>query len=211
MARPRLVIATNNAGKLREFERLLDGCGFELTTPRTLGVPFEVEETGTTFIENARLKAVAAADLTGYVALADDSGIEVDALGGRPGVYSARYAGKDRTSDDISEARQLALLLGEMEGVPEAERGARFCCVIAIARPGSDDVRYTEGVFEGRIGHEVRGTNGFGYDPVFLVDGRDVTSAELPPDEKNRISHRGQAAAKAREILREMADDEQRD
>lgn len=205
MARPKLVIATNNAGKLREFERLLAGCGFELTTPRQLGVPFDVEETETTFEGNARLKAVAAAAATGCIALADDSGLEVDALGGRPGVYSARYAGNGRTSDDITEARQLELLLGEMEGVPEDERTARFRCVIAIATPGGGNVRYADGVFEGRIGHEARGANGFGYDPIFLVAGRDVTSAELPPDEKNRISHRGQAAMKAREILREMA------
>ncbi len=214
MAKPVLVIATNNPGKLREFERLLDGCGFDLTTPRALGVPFDVEETGTTFAENAKLKAVAAAESCGHVALADDSGLEVDALGGRPGVFSARYAGGDRTAPDISEARQLELLLGEMEGVPDAERSARFRCVIAIARPGSDDahdVRYVDGVFEGHIGHEVRGTNGFGYDPIFIVAGRAVTSAELPPDEKNRISHRGQAAAKARDILREMIDDDGHD
>jgi XTP/dITP diphosphohydrolase len=211
MARPLLVIASNNPGKLREFERLLDGCGFDLTTPRELGVPFDVEETGTTFAANAKLKAVAAADSCGHLALADDSGLEVDALGGRPGIFSARYAGGDRTAPDISEARQLELLLGEMDGVRDARRTARFRCVIAIARPGDGDVRYVDGVFEGRIGHEVRGANGFGYDPIFVVAGRDVTSAELPPDEKNQISHRGQAAAKARDILREMIDDDGHD
>ncbi len=211
MAKRVLMIATNNQGKLREFERLLEGCGFELTTPRQLGVPFDVEETGTTFAENARLKAVAAAEACGLVALADDSGLEVDHLGGRPGIFSARYAGGDRTDPNISEARQLELLLAEMQGVPDGQRTARFRCVIAIAVPGGPDVRYADGVFEGRIGHEVRGENGFGYDPIFIVEGRDVTSAELAPDEKNRISHRGQAVAKAREILKEMAGDDRND
>ena len=207
MLKPILVIASNNAGKLREFERLLDGCGFELTTPRQLGVPFDVEETGTTFQANARLKAVAAAATCGQIALADDSGLEVDFLDGRPGVYSARYAGAGMTDSNISEARQLELLLGEMEGVPDAQRTARFRCVIAIATPGSDEVRFTDGVFEGRIGYEPRGANGFGYDPIFVVPERGVTSAELSPNEKNRISHRGAAAAKALEILKELAGD----
>ena len=203
---PKLVIATNNPGKLREFQRLLDGCGFELVTPRDLGVNFDPEETGSTFAENATIKAVAAARACGLVALADDSGLEVDHLGGRPGIFSARYAGGDRTDPNISEARQLDLLLEEMDGVPEQQRTARFRCVIAIATPGSDDVQLADGVFEGRIGYEPRGTNGFGYDPIFVVAGRSVTSAELPPDEKNRISHRGQAAAKALELLRKMSD-----
>jgi XTP/dITP diphosphohydrolase len=200
----RLVIATNNPGKLREFRRLLAGCGFELVTPGELGVPFEVEETERTFEGNARLKAVAAARATGLLALADDSGIEVDALGGRPGVLSARYAGGDTTSAEIGEAEQRRLLLGEMAGVPDERRTARFRCVIAIAKPDGE-VRYAEGVFEGRIAHEERGQNGFGYDPIFLVPERGLTSAELAPDEKDRLSHRGQAAAKAVEILKELA------
>ncbi len=202
-----LVIATNNPGKLREFQQLLDGCGFDLVTPRDLGVNFDPEETGSTFAENATLKAVEAARACGLVALADDSGLEVDHLGGRPGIFSARYAGGDRTDPNVSEARQLELLLEEMDGVPDAQRTARFRCVIAIAQPNSDDVQLVDGVFEGRIAHEPRGTNGFGYDPIFVVDGRDVTSAELPPDEKNRISHRGAAAAKARALLRKMSGD----
>jgi XTP/dITP diphosphohydrolase len=201
---PILVIATNNAGKLREFEELLAGCGYDLRTPRQLGYAFEVEETGATFQENARLKAVAAALLTGKPALADDSGLEVDALGGRPGIYSARYAGGDRTADGMDEQEQCRIVLAEMEGVPEERRGARFRCVIAIAMP-SGDVRYADGVFEGRIGHELRGDNGFGYDPIFIVAGRSETSAELPPREKNAISHRGQAATEALVILKEMA------
>lgn len=208
MANRRLVIATNNPGKLREFQALLGDCGFELVTPRDLGVTFEVEETGLTFEENARLKADAAARLTGLPALADDSGLEVDALDGRPGVLSARYAGRGRTDPKIPEARQLELLLGELQGVPDERRTARFRCVIAIAVPGGE-TRTVDGVFEGHIGHEPRGTNGFGYDPIFVVPGYGGrTSAELPPDEKNRISHRGAAAAKARKILQEMARDD---
>ena len=201
-----LVIATNNHGKLREFQQLLDGCGFELVTPHDLGVNFDPEETGSTFAENATIKAVEAARSCGLVALADDSGLEVDHLGGRPGIFSARYAGGDRTDSNISEVRQLELLLEEMQGVPEAQRTARFRCVIAIATPGSNDVQLVDGVFEGHIGHEPRGANGFGYDPIFVVPGRGVTSADLSPEEKNRISHRGQAAAKALELLRKMAD-----
>jgi XTP/dITP diphosphohydrolase len=203
----KLVIATNNQGKLREFERLLAGSGFELTTPRGLGLDWEVEETGSTFEENATLKALDAARVSGLIALADDSGLEVDHLGGRPGIFSARYAGRDRTSGDISEQEQVRLLLAEMQGVPDASRAARFRCVIAIAtREG--DVRTVDGVFEGRIAHEPRGENGFGYDPIFLLPELGVTSAELPPDEKNAISHRGQAARKALALLKEMRDDD---
>jgi XTP/dITP diphosphohydrolase len=205
--KPKLVIATNNQGKLREFERLLAGSGFDLVTPRDLGLDWEVEETGATFEENARLKAVDAARVTGLVALADDSGLEVDHLGGRPGIFSARYAGGSRTSATISEAEQLRLLLGEMDGVPDAQRTARFRCVIAIAAPAGD-VRCVDGVFEGRIGYEPRGENGFGYDPIFVVPERGVTSAQLDPDEKNAMSHRGQAARKALGILKDMAGDD---
>ena len=204
---PRLVIATNNPGKLREFQQLLDGCGFDLVTPSELGVNFDPAETGSTFAENATLKAVEAVRACGLVALADDSGLEVDHLGGRPGIFSARYAGADRTDPNISEQRQLELLLEEMAGVPDARRTARFRCVIAIAEPGDAAAQLVEGVFEGRIAHEPRGTNGFGYDPIFVVNGRGVTSAELPPEEKNRISHRGAASAKAMELLRKMSGD----
>jgi XTP/dITP diphosphohydrolase len=199
-----LVIATNNQGKLREFRELLDGAGYELRTTGDLGHHFDVAETGTTFEENARLKAEAAARLTGALALADDSGLEVDALGGRPGIFSARYAGGDRTSADMGEREQCRIVLDELSGVPDEQRTARFRCVIAIATP-QGELQTVEGVFEGRIGYEMRGENGFGYDPIFVVAGRDVTSAELPAAEKNAISHRGQAAKKALEILKEHA------
>lgn len=201
----RLVIATNNPGKLREFRELLDGCGFELVTPHDLGVPFDPEETGSTFAENATLKAVAAMRATGCTALADDSGLEVDALDGRPGVHSARYAGAGRMDTALSDEDRVRILLDEMRGVPEGRRAARFRCVIAIATPDGE-VRTVDGVFEGRIGDTPRGEHGFGYDPVFVVPELGMTSAELPPAEKNAMSHRGQAALKAREILRQMSD-----
>ena len=200
----RLVIGTNNPGKLREFRELLDGCGFELVTPGDLGVDFGPDETGTTFDENARIKAVAAMEATGLLALADDSGLEVDHLDGRPGIFSARYAGGDRTDPSLSDEDRVQIVLGEMRGVPDEQRAARFRCVIAIAAPDGS-VQTVDGVFEGRLAHETRGTNGFGYDPIFIVPELNVTSAELPPDEKNAMSHRGQAALKAREILRQIA------
>jgi XTP/dITP diphosphohydrolase len=206
MSRRILVIATNNRGKLREFESLLAGSGFELRTPADLGHELEVAETGSSFAENARLKALAAARVTGELALADDSGLEVDALAGRPGIFSARYAGGDTTADRIAEEEQCRIVLRELAGVPDERRTARFRCVIAIATPAGD-VQYAEGVFEGRIGYEPRGEHGFGYDPIFVVAGRDVTSAELPPEEKNAISHRGHAARKALQLLKERADE----
>jgi len=200
----KLVIATNNPGKQREFRELLDGCGFELTGPGELGVAFEPEETGATFQENATIKAVEAARATGLPALADDSGLEVDHLGGRPGIFSARYAGDSRTNPSLSDEQRVDIVLAEMHGVPDERRGARFRCVIAVATPDGR-VRTVEGVFEGRIGHEPRGANGFGYDPIFVVPELGVTSAELPPARKNAMSHRGQAARKARELLRELS------
>jgi XTP/dITP diphosphohydrolase len=202
----KLVIATNNPGKLREFRELLDGCGFQLVTPSQLGVPFSPEETGATFEENARIKAEEAARACGLPALADDSGLEIDALGGRPGVFSARYAGDDRTDDTLTEQQQVQIVLSEMEGLPDERRGARFRCVIAVARP-EGETRTVDGVFDGRIGHEARGDHGFGYDPIFVVPELGLTSAELEPARKNAMSHRGQAARKARELLREMFGD----
>lgn len=202
---PTLVIATNNRGKLREYADLLEGCGFELVTPRDLGLEFNPAETGSTYEENATIKAEEAARISGAVALGDDSGIEVDALDGRPGLYSARYAGSGIFSDDIAETEQVRLLLGELQGVPDERRTARFVCAIAIAVPGSE-TRLVRAEWPGHIAHEARGENGFGYDPVFIVPGYGgQTSAELAPDVKNRISHRGQAATKALEILRELS------
>jgi XTP/dITP diphosphohydrolase len=201
---PRLVIATNNRGKLREFRELLAGCGFELVTPSDVGVAFDVEETGSSYEENARLKAVAAMEATGLPALADDSGLEIDHLDGRPGIYSARYAGGDRIDENISEAEQLRIVLDEMTNVPDERRGARFRAVICVGAPGTE-IRCVEGVFEGRIAHEQRGANGFGYDPIFFVPELGMTSAELPSNVKNNLSHRGQAARRALPILKELS------
>jgi XTP/dITP diphosphohydrolase len=128
-------------------------------------------------------------------------GLEVDYLGGRPGIFSARYAGAGRTDGNASEREQCEMILRELEGVRDEQRSARFRCVIAIATP-EGDVQTVDGVFEGRIGHEIRGAHGFGYDPIFVVPERGVTSAELSPDEKNSISHRGRAARKALDVLR---------
>jgi len=194
-AKPRLLIATNNLGKVAEFRRLLEGCGWELVTPADIGLELEVEEAGQTYAENATIKAEAYAKASGLVTLADDSGLEVDALGGRPGPLSARYAGPDRTDEERVQA-----LLQELTGVPDDKRTARFRCVIAVAAP-EGRVELVEGKVEGRIAHEPRGENGFGYDPVFLLPERGVTTAELPPDEKNAVSHRGAAARKARAVL----------
>ena len=185
-----LLLATNNPGKVREFRRLLAGSGFTAVTPAELGITLDVEETGTTYAENAALKARAFAHEACSLAIADDSGIEVDALDGRPGVFSARYG-----TPDMDDAGRTRHLLGELRDVPEGKRTARYRAVIAIA-DAAGAVHLFEGVQEGSIGIEERGGGGFGYDPVFLVaDGR--TQAELPDAEKDRISHRGQAVRAA--------------
>ena len=184
----KIVLASNNPGKLRELGAVLRPMGWELVAQGTLGVS-EAEETGTTFEANALLKARHASACTGLAALADDSGIEVDALGGRPGVYSARYAGPQ--CDDEANNR---LLLQELEGVPKDRRGARYQCVIALVRTAEDpDPLFARGVWEGRILDAPRGHNGFGYDPLFYVPTHGCASAELAPDVKNAISHRGTA------------------
>lgn len=192
---PRLLIATNNRGKVNEYERLLHGIPFRLVTLADENVTADVEETGNTFKENAGLKAEAYAAESRLLTLADDSGLEVDALGGEPGVLSARYAGENATDAD-----RYTLLLSRLEGVPEEKRTARFRCVIAIAGPDRETV-YFPGACEGRITFEPAGENGFGYDPVFFVPEQGATMAELEPDLKNSISHRAKAAVKAREWL----------
>ena len=184
---PRLVVATANPGKLREFRQLLAGVATELVSQTELGVP-SPPETESTFVGNALLKARHAAGLSGCPALADDSGLEVDALGGAPGVRSARYAG-----DGADDAANNARLLSELEGVPDPRR-ARYRAVIVLVRDADDpEPLVAEGVWEGRIAHRLRGDGGFGYDPLFLVGDGERTAAELDPAEKNRISHRALA------------------
>lgn len=194
-----LLIATGNPGKLREFARLLAGIPYQLTGLREAGITQEVAETADSFEDNARLKAAAYAATSGLLALADDSGLEVDALGGDPGVRSARYGGPG-----LSDEERVALLLRNLEGVPEERRTARFVCVIALAGPAG--VLHTvRGVVEGVITQAPRGADGFGYDPVFLLPRLGRTTAELDPDAKNALSHRGQAARAAREYLMYLA------
>lgn len=199
----KLLIATNNPGKVREYEAILAGLPLCLTLPAHEGLELEVDESGSTFEENAALKALAFARASGLLTLADDSGLEVDALGGAPGVHSARYAGPD--AGDVDRHQKL---LAEMVGVPPGDRSARFRCVVAVALPDGS-VHTVEGVCEGEIGHRPQGDHGFGYDPVFIVQGQGGrTMAELPPEVKNQISHRGLAVRAARPILMRILDNE---
>lgn len=188
-ARPaRLVLASGNPGKVRELARLLSPLGIEITPQSALGVA-DVAETGLSFIENALIKARHAAQATGQEAVADDSGLIVDALDGAPGLYSARYAGPG-----AGDRANIDKLLAALEGVPEARRTARFFCCIALLRSAHDPVPLVfQATWEGRILETPRGEGGFGYDPVFLVPTHGCSAAELPPGEKDRLSHRGQA------------------
>ncbi|BCU08182.1 RdgB/HAM1 family non-canonical purine NTP pyrophosphatase [Allochromatium tepidum] len=191
-----IVLASNNAGKVREIERLLAECHIHIRPQGEYGVP-EAEETGLTFVENAILKARNAARHSGLPAIADDSGLEVDALRGAPGIYSARYAGPGATDE-----ANLRKLLADLKDVPETERTARFQCVLVYLRHAEDPTPLIcRGAWEGCILFEPRGTNGFGYDPIFLVPSLDLSSAELDPDTKNRLSHRGQALRRLQEQL----------
>jgi XTP/dITP diphosphohydrolase len=191
----RLLLATNNRGKIREYTKLLKGIPYRIITPAELGIATEVEETGDSFEENARLKATIFAAESRLLSLADDSGLEVDALGGEPGPLSHRYAGEGASDED-----RYNYLLAKMQEVPEARRTARFRCVIAIA--GLDGtVQTCSGECRGVITTEPRGSHGFGYDPVFYVPELGKTMAELTQVEKNRISHRARAAEKARLLL----------
>lgn len=196
-----VVIATNNAHKVEEIETALDFEGWEFKSLKDAGLVSDPEETGTTFIENARIKARAAHELSGTAVLADDSGLIVDALGGAPGVYSSRYCGTD--GDD---AGNNAKLLTELSDVASEERSARFACsLVFIDEDGSETV--AEGFVEGSIGFEKRGQNGFGYDPLFFPDEYqgEKTMAELSQDEKNAISHRGSALRELKKILVQQA------
>ena len=198
---PTILLATNNPGKVREFRRLLEPFGFAVRTPSEAGVSLDVEETGTTYAENAILKARAFAEAGHCLALADDSGIEVDALEGGPGMFSARYGGPGL--DDVG---RTALLLRELQAIPPAGRGARYRAIVALAWPsatGRESITF-EGVQEGRIALSPIGEGGFGYDPIFLVDS-DRTQAQITDAEKDDISHRGQAVrAAARWLLEHL-------
>ena len=189
-----IIIASNNQGKIREFKKMLEPMGYTVLSQSEAGINIEVEETGTTFKENATLKAEAIYNLKHTAVLADDSGIEVEFLNMEPGIYSARYMGLD--SD---EARRNCIL-EKMQGVEENKRKARFvCCICYIDENGNK--KYAEGYWNGKIAEEARGENGFGYDPIFIPNGENITSAEMLPDDKNQKSHRALALKKLKEIL----------
>lgn len=196
---PKLLIATENKGKMRELQELLSELpGIELILPSQLGIVLNVEETGSTYAENAALKARAYCKAGRMVTLADDSGLEVYALDGAPGIYSARYSSKPGATD----ADRRAFLLENLKSKPRPWL-AHFHAAIAIALPGGE-VRIAEGDCPGEIIPEERGSNGFGYDPIFLLDERGLTMAELEENEKNRLSHRARAVANAEPILKEI-------
>jgi XTP/dITP diphosphohydrolase len=191
-----IVLASNNAGKVREINQLLEGAGIRVVPQGDFGVP-EADETGLSFVENAILKARNAAQHSGLPAIADDSGIEVDALHGAPGIHSARYAGP-RASD----ADNVAKLLHALDSVPASERDARFQCVLVYLRHAADPTPLIcQGTWEGRILRAPRGANGFGYDPVFFVPTHGCSAAELDSTVKNDLSHRGQALRRLRQLL----------
>jgi XTP/dITP diphosphohydrolase len=190
-----LLLATTNRHKLDEYRAIFSTLPFTLLSLADIRLDMDVEETGTTFLENAELKAHAYAQAAGILSLADDSGLEIDALRGAPGVYSARFAGVNMPYEE-----RFRLIFERMQGIPQSQRTARFRCVISVAEP-SGYCRSVEGVMEGVIADAARGAHGFGYDPIFLLPELGKTSAQLPPEQKNRISHRGRAARKARELL----------
>jgi XTP/dITP diphosphohydrolase len=193
---PELIVATTNAGKAIEVAELLAGVGVRLRSLTEFPHVEAVEETGATFAENATIKATFYGRLFGEMTLADDSGLEVDALGGAPGVHSARYAG-----EGAGDAQRVARLLDELAQSGAQDRRARFICVAAIYETASGELRLFRGVCEGRIAAEPCGANGFGYDPIFIPDGYDVTFAQLPSSMKQRISHRARALAGAKAHL----------
>lgn len=198
--KPRLLIATGNRKKLEEIRALLQGVPFDIVCPADIGLEQDTAETGDTFEENARLKAVRLAKQSGLLTLADDSGLEVEALGGQPGVMSARYAG-----ENASDNQRIDYLLSNLAGVPPEKRSARFRCVVAIANP-QGHTELCSGECRGYIALQPKGHNGFGYDPVFFIPELNCTMAELPPEKKHEISHRGQAIRKAHALLVKMLD-----
>lgn len=199
----RIIFATGNQGKMREIRAIMGDCDAEILSMKDAGVDLEIEESGTTFEENALIKAQAVADALAAregtqpcVVMADDSGLEIDCLNGEPGVYSARYLGEETPFELKSRD-----FLRRMADVPEEKRSARFVCAIAAVFPGGETVT-TNGIVEGRIGHGLRGDNGFGYDPIFYLPEYGRTAAELSDEEKNRISHRSRALELMKEELK---------
>ncbi len=192
----RIIIASRNKGKINEFKKLFEKEGVTVLSLDDLDMTIpEIEETGATFHENAKIKAETVASIVNEPVIADDSGLVVDALNGRPGVYSARYAGEP--TDDVKNYEKV---LDELEAVEEKNRTARFVAVLALSRPGEETL-FFEGKCEGKIAYEPKGEHGFGYDPIFIPDGYDVTMAQLTGDEKNKISHRFHALERLKKWL----------
>jgi len=200
MADTRLLLGSSNAGKLREMRQLLSGLPYRVVGPADVGLRDAPEETGTTFMENAILKARHYADKSGLLAVADDSGLSVDALGGGPGLYSSRFGGEGATDQERNR-----LLLERLKGIPPERRGARFTSAVAAARDGRVLFQAEESV-EGRIVEEPTGPNGFGYDPVFFYPPFGSTFGEVSGPEKDRVSHRGKSFARLREFLKRLGD-----
>jgi XTP/dITP diphosphohydrolase len=194
----KIIFATGNQGKLREVRAIVADLGIEVESMKDAGIDVDIVEDGKTFAENALIKARTVCKACGEVTMSDDSGLEIDALGGEPGIYSARYMGED-TSYHIKNMN----LVERLEGVPDEKRTARFVCAIACVFPDGRELICRE-TFEGRIGYEEKGENGFGYDPIFYVPEKGCYSAELSPEEKNAISHRGKALRAMRAKLEEV-------
>lgn len=191
----RLIFATGNQDKMREIREILGDKDYEILSMKEAGIDLEIVEDGSTFEENAMIKAKAVMEATGALTLADDSGLEIDAFGGGPGIYSARYLGTD-----TSYIEKNKVILEKLKDIPEEKRTARFVCAIAAAFPNGQTLT-TRGTMEGIIGYEAKGENGFGYDPIFYLPQLEKYSAELSRDEKNSLSHRGEALRKMKEIL----------
>ena len=194
----KIIFATGNAGKMREIRDIMADLDVELLSMKEAGIKLDIVEDGKTFEENALIKARAVSkEAPGAIVMADDSGLEIDALNKEPGIYSARYMGEDTSYDIKNQA-----LIDRLEGVPDEKRTARFVCAIAAALPdGSTEV--VRGTMEGRIGYEITGENGFGYDPIFYLPQFGCSSAELEPEKKNELSHRGEGLRKMRKVLEE--------
>ncbi len=192
----RIIFATGNAGKMREIREIMEGTGYEVLSMKEAGVAADPEENGKSFLENAMIKAKAVAqNAPEDIVLADDSGLVVDALNGEPGIYSARYMGRDTSYDIKNNA-----IIDRLEGVPDEKRTARFTAAIAAVFPDGT-TREVEAHMEGKIGYKIAGANGFGFDPIFIPEGYDVTSAEISAEEKNSISHRGKALRAMKEEI----------
>ena len=197
----KIILASNNKGKIKEVKEICKDMQVEIVSMKEAGIDIDIEENGTTFEENALIKAEAVMKLTGELTIADDSGLEVDYLNKEPGIYSARYMGED-TSYHIKNAN----LIERLEGVPDEKRTARFVCAIAAVLPNGE-VLHSEGTIEGIIGYEEQGENGFGYDPIFYLPQYGCTTAQLEPDVKNELSHRGKALRAIKEQLRKYCEE----